>query len=111
MEALERDNPSLRGALPRDYSRQTLDARKLGELVELVGSLGLEQESQGKDILGRVYEYFLAKFARAEGKNGGQFYTPRCLAGDAAPGARAGAAPGRGAPAGAAHPREPAGVD
>lgn len=77
MEALERNNPSLRGALPRDYARQTLDPRKLGELVELVGSLGLEQES--RDILGRVYEYFLAKFARAEGKNGGQFYTPRCV--------------------------------
>ena len=79
MEALERGNPSLRGALPRDYARQTLDPRKLGELVELVGNLGLEQQGQGRDILGHVYEYFLAKFARAEGKNGGQFYTPRCV--------------------------------
>jgi type I restriction enzyme M protein len=80
MEAIERDNPSLRGALPRDYSRPTLASRRLGELVELVGSLEMEQrESQGKDILGRVYEYFLAKFARAEGKNGGQFYTPKSV--------------------------------
>jgi type I restriction enzyme M protein len=80
MEAIEQDNPSLRGALPRDYARATLDPRKLGELVDLVGSLGLEdRESQGKDILGRVYEYFLAKFARAEGKNGGQFYTPKSV--------------------------------
>ncbi|HEX8706321.1 MAG TPA: class I SAM-dependent DNA methyltransferase [Myxococcaceae bacterium] len=80
MEAIEQKNPSLRGVLPRDYARTTLDPRKLGELVDLVGSLGLEDpESRGKDILGRVYEYFLAKFARAEGKNGGQFYTPKCV--------------------------------
>jgi type I restriction enzyme M protein len=80
MEALERDNPSLRGALPRDYARPTLEPRKLGELVELVGSLGLgDRESRDKDILGRVYEYFLAKFASAEGKNGGQFYTPKSV--------------------------------
>jgi type I restriction enzyme M protein len=80
MAAIERDHPSLRGALPKGYARPTLDARRLGELVELVGTLGLgDQESRGKDILGRVYEYFLAKFANAEGKNGGQFYTPKSV--------------------------------
>jgi type I restriction enzyme M protein len=80
LEALERENPSLRGALPRDYARPTLDPRRLGELVQLVGSLGLgDRENRGKDILGRVYEYFLAKFASAEGKNGGQFYTPKSV--------------------------------
>jgi type I restriction enzyme M protein len=80
MAALERDNPALRGALPRDFARSTLDPVRLGELVALVGTLGLgEPENRGKDLLGRVYEYFLAKFARAEGKNGGQFYTPKSV--------------------------------
>ncbi len=80
MEAIERHHPGLRGALPRDYARPTLEPRRLGELVELVGSLGLgDRESRSRDILGRVYEYFLAKFASAEGKNGGQFYTPKSV--------------------------------
>lgn len=80
MAAIERDNPSLQGVLPRDYARPALEARRLGELLERVGTLGLgTEEHRHKDILGRVYEYLLAKFARAEGKNGGQFYTPRSV--------------------------------
>jgi type I restriction enzyme M protein len=80
MEALERDNPTLRGTLPRGYARPALEPRRLGELVTLVGTLGLgPPESRDQDILGRAYEYFLAKFARAEGKNGGQYYTPRSV--------------------------------
>jgi len=80
MAALELDNPALRGALPKDYARPTLDPGRVGELVGLVGTLGLgEPEQRGRDLLGRVYEYFLAKFARAEGKNGGQFYTPKSV--------------------------------
>jgi type I restriction enzyme M protein len=80
MEAIERDNPSLKGVLPKDYGRPALDKRLLGELIDLVGTIGLgDKESRSQDILGRVYEYFLGQFASAEGKNGGQFYTPRCV--------------------------------
>lgn len=80
MVAIERDNPSLKGVLPKDYARPTLDKQRLGELIDLVGTIGLgDKESRSKDILGRVYEYFLGKFASAEGKKGGEFYTPRCV--------------------------------
>lgn len=80
MEAIERDNPSLKGVLPKDYGRPALDKRLLGELIDLIGTIGLgDKDSRSKDILGRVYEYFLGQFASAEGKNGGQFYTPRCV--------------------------------
>ncbi len=80
MDAIERDNPSLKGVLPKDYARPTLDKQRLGELVDLIGTIGLgDKESRSKDILGRVYEYFLSKFASAEGKKGGEFYTPRCI--------------------------------
>lgn len=80
MVAIERDNPSLKGVLPKDYARPTLDKQRLGELIDLVGTIGLgDKESRSKDILGRVYEYFLDKFASAEGKKGGQFYTARCV--------------------------------
>jgi type I restriction enzyme M protein len=80
MVAIERDNPSLKGVLPKDYARPALDKARLGELIDLMGSLGLgDPESKAKDILGRVYEYFLGQFADAEGKKGGQFYTPRCI--------------------------------
>ena len=80
MEAIERDNPSLKGVLPKDYARPTLDKQRLGELIDLIGTIGLgDEESKSKDILGRVYEYFLGQFADAEGKKGGQFYTPRCI--------------------------------
>jgi len=80
MVAIERDNPSLKGVLPKDYARPALDKQRLGELIDLVGTIGLgDLESQRKDVLGRTYEYFLGQFASAEGKKGGQFYTPRSI--------------------------------
>jgi type I restriction enzyme M protein len=110
MVAIERDNPRLKGVLPKDYARPALDKHRLGELIDLIGTIELagssaggevakaklppdagEGEAEGKietkalpshrsvDLLGRVYEYFLTQFASAEGKNGGQFYTPRCV--------------------------------
>ncbi len=80
MEAIERDNKSLKGVLPKEYARPSLDKQRLGELIDLIGTIGLgDKENRSKDILGRVYEFFLAQFASAEGKKGGQFYTPRCV--------------------------------
>ncbi len=80
MDAIERDNRSLRGVLVKNYARPGLDKQRLGELIDLVGTIGLgDKESRTKDILGRVYEYFLGQFASAEGKKGGQFYTPRII--------------------------------
>ncbi len=80
MDAIEKDNPSLKGVLPKDYARESLDKHRLGELIDLIGTIGLgDKESRSKDILGRVYEYFLGQFAAAEGKKGGQFYTARCV--------------------------------
>jgi type I restriction enzyme M protein len=77
MTAIERDNPSLKGVLPRDYSRPGLDKQRLGQLINLVSDVGLGSPAdRAKDVLGQVYEYFLAQFASAEGKKGGQFYTP-----------------------------------
>jgi type I restriction enzyme M protein len=78
MSAIERDNASLKNTLPKDYARPHLDKQRLGELIDLIGKIGLgDEESRSKDILGQVYEYFLSQFASAEGKKGGQFYTPR----------------------------------
>jgi type I restriction enzyme M protein len=80
MDILERDNSSLKGVLPKDYSRPALDKHRLGELIDLIGTIGLgDKENRSKDVLGRVYEYFLGQFAHAEGKKGGQFYTPRSI--------------------------------
>ena len=80
MLAIERDNPTLKGVLPKDYAHPRLDKQRLGQLIDLVGNIGLgDRENRSKDILGRVYEYFLSQFASAEGKKGGQFYTPRCV--------------------------------
>src|SRR6266436_884354 len=77
MTAIERDNPSLKGVLPKDYARPGLDKQRLGQLINLVSDIGLGSPAdRAKDILGQVYEYFLAQFASAEGKKGGQFYTP-----------------------------------
>src|SRR6266566_9525391 len=77
MSAIERDNPSLKAVLPKDYGRPGLDKQRLGQLINLVSDIGLGSPAdRAKDILGRVYEYFLAQFASAEGKKGGQFYTP-----------------------------------
>lgn len=82
MDAIERDNPRLKGVLPKNYARPALDKERLGELIDLVGTIGLgDKENRSKDILGRVYEYFLSQFASAEGKKGGQFYTPRSVVG------------------------------
>ena len=80
MVAIERDNPRLKGVLPKDYARPALDKHRLGELIDLISTIGLgDKENRSKDVLGRVYEYFLTQFASAEGKNGGQFYTPSCI--------------------------------
>jgi type I restriction enzyme M protein len=80
MDAIERDNRSLRGVLVKNYARPGLDKQRLGELIDLVGTIGLgDRENRTKDVLGRVYEYFLGQFADAEGKKGGQFYTPRIV--------------------------------
>ncbi len=80
MDAIEKENPSLKGVLPKDYGKPALDKRLLGELIDLISKIGLgDEENRSKDILGRVYEYFLGQFATAEGKKGGQFYTPRCV--------------------------------
>ena len=77
MSAVERDNPSLKGVLPKDYARPGLDKQRLGQLINLVSDIALGAPAdRAKDTLGRVYEYFLSQFASAEGKKGGQFYTP-----------------------------------
>ncbi len=77
MSAIERDNESLKGVLPKDYARPGLDKQRLGQLIDLVSDIALGSEAdRSRDTLGRVYEYFLARFASAEGKSGGQFYTP-----------------------------------
>lgn len=80
MVTIEKENKTLKGVLQKDYARPDLDKRMLGELVDLISKIGLgDKESKQKDVLGRVYEYFLGKFASAEGKLGGQFYTPGCI--------------------------------
>jgi type I restriction enzyme M protein len=77
MIAIEDDNPTLKGVLPKEYARPGLDKHRLGQIIDLVSNIGLgDQASRSKDMLGRVYEYFLSQFASAEGKKGGQFYTP-----------------------------------
>ncbi len=80
MAAIERDNPALKQVLPRDYARPALDKQRLGGLIDLVGNIRVgDAEARSRDVLGRVYEYFLSRFANAEGKRGGEFYTPRCV--------------------------------
>jgi len=80
MTAIERDNPALKGVLPKDYARPALDKSRLGQLIDLITNIRVGDEaSRAKDVLGRVYEYFLSQFASAEGKKGGEFYTPRCV--------------------------------
>jgi type I restriction enzyme M protein len=77
MFAIERDNPKLKGELPRDYARRGIPAERLGGLIDLIGSIAIgTQQARAKGVLGRVYEYFLGKFAAAEGKLGGEFFTP-----------------------------------
>ena len=80
MEVIEMENPSLKGVLPTNYSRPSLDKQRLGELIDLIGSITIgTDEAKSRDVLGRVYEYFLGQFADAEGKKGGQFYTPKSI--------------------------------
>jgi len=80
MAGIERDNPALKGVLPKDYARPALDKERLGQLIDLMSNIRVGDEaSRAKDVLGRVYEYFLSQFASAEGKKGGEFYTPRCV--------------------------------
>ncbi len=81
MDAIEKDNPTLKGVLPKDYARPALDKQRLGELIDLIGSITLSKggSGKGKDVLGFVFEYFLGQFADAEGKKGGQFYTPQSI--------------------------------
>ncbi len=80
MAGIERDNPALKGVLPKDYARPALDKQRLGQLIDLISNIKIgDEEARAKDVLGRVYEYFLSQFASAEGKKGGEFYTPRCV--------------------------------
>ncbi len=80
MDAIERENPSLRGVLPKVYARGNLDPTNLGGLIDLIGNVALgDAKNRSADVLGHVFEYFLGEFALAEGKKGGQFYTPRSV--------------------------------
>ena len=80
MAGVERDNPTLRNVLPKDYARPAMDKQRLGQLIDMVGNIAVGDEAaRANDVLGRVYEYFLGQFAGAEGKKGGEFYTPRCV--------------------------------
>ncbi len=80
MVAIERENPQLKGVLSKNYARPDIDKTQLGELIDLIGTIAMgDAESRSKDLLGRVYEYFLGRFASAEGKGGGEFYTARCV--------------------------------
>jgi type I restriction enzyme M protein len=80
MIAIEKDNENLKGVLPKDYARPALNAVMLGELIDLISGIALGQEKgEARDVLGRVYEYFLGQFAGSEGKRGGEFYTPRSV--------------------------------
>ena len=80
MSGIERDNPALNNVLPKDYARPALDKQRLGQLIDLISNIKVgDEEARSKDVLGRVYEYFLSQFASAEGKKGGEFYTPRCV--------------------------------
>ncbi len=80
MIAIEHDNPHLRGVLPKEYAKPSLGSTRLGAIVDLVNGIGLgDAEARKHDVIGRVYEYFLGRFANAEGKAGGEFYTPRSV--------------------------------
>ena len=80
MGGIERDNRALKDVLPKDYARPALDKQRLGQLIDLVSNIKVgDADARSRDVLGRVYEYFLSQFASAEGKKGGEFYTPRCV--------------------------------
>lgn len=78
MDAVERDNPSLKGVLPKNYAREALDKRRLGEIIDLFTNATFKSDN-AKDLLGQVYEYFMGMFADSEGKHGGEFFTPRSI--------------------------------
>lgn len=79
MQAIERENSSLKDVLPKNFARPELDKRRLGEVVDLFTNIQLAENENGIDVLGRTYEYCLAKFAEQEGKLAGEFYTPSCI--------------------------------
>ncbi|WP_437621517.1 N-6 DNA methylase [Sorangium sp. So ce1151] len=80
MEAIEKENPSLKGTLPREYARPAVDKERLGKLIDTMSDIDLAAPGHNtKDLLGRAYEYFLKKFASAEGRLGGDFYTPQSV--------------------------------
>lgn len=79
MRAIEKENPRLKGILPKNFARPELDKRRLGEVVDLFTNIKMIEHGSEKDILGRTYEYCLAMFAEQEGKRGGEFFTPSCV--------------------------------
>ena len=80
MMEIERENRGLKGVLPKDYARPALNKQRLGQVIDLISNINVgDSNARSKDVLGRVYEYFLSQFASAEGKRGGEFYTPRCI--------------------------------
>ena len=80
MDGIERDNPIIKDVLPKNYARPALDKERLGQLIDMISNIMVgDEDARSKDVLGRVYEYFLSQFASAEGKKGGEFYTPRCI--------------------------------
>ena len=80
MTGIERDNPALKDVLPKDFARPSLDKLRLGQLIDMISRKRVgDEDARSRDELGRVYEYFLSMFASAEGKKGGEFYTPRCV--------------------------------
>ena len=80
MVAIENDNRAIEDVLPKNYARQGLDKIRLGQLIDLISNIQVgDADARSRDVLGRVYEYFLGQFASAEGKKGGEFYTPRCI--------------------------------
>ena len=80
MAAIERENPAVKDVLPKDYARPALDKQRLGQLIDMISNIRVgDKDARSRDVLGRVYEYFLSRFASAEGKKGGEFYTPRCV--------------------------------
>jgi type I restriction-modification system DNA methylase subunit len=80
MDAIEKDNPSLKNVLPKVFARGNLDPTSLGSLIDMIGNIAFgDAKARSADLLGHVFEYFLGEFALAEGKKGGQFYTPRSV--------------------------------
>lgn len=79
MHAIEKENPRLKGILPKNFARPELDKRRLGEIVDIFTNISMKEHGDTKDILGRTYEYTLSKFAEQEGRNAGEFYTPSCV--------------------------------